>query len=148
MDVIIYADGACPGNPGPGGWGAVVISGGSVRELSGSVLGVSTNQRMEIIAAIESLRTIKYPANITFYTDSVYVVSAMNEYITGWIIRGWRNPKLKLIENKDLWLKLLKISSKHKITWNYIKGHNDHPYQERANELAQAAARGRKEVVV
>jgi ribonuclease HI len=148
MVTIIYTDGACSGNPGPGGWGAVIIDPNkNERHISGTVVERTTNQQMELKAAIEALKYIKPKSEVVVYTDSTYVVTGMNDFMTGWLIRGWRNSQLRLIENKILWQSLLKATARHtSVEWRHVRGHNGDTYQEKANELAQSAARAGKEV--
>lgn len=138
-EVTIYADGACKGNPGPGGWGAVLIYRGHTKEIYGAA-EVTTNQRMEITAAIEALQALREPCRVKLYSDSQYLIRSMSEWIQRWQKSGWRNSQRKPVENRDLWEKLLEVSKRHQVEWIWVRGHRGHPLQERANELAQIAA--------
>jgi len=134
--VTIYTDGACSGNPGPGGWGAILVSGGREKELSGGEPR-TTNNRMELTAVIEGLSALKRPCNVKLVTDSKYVVDAIEK---GWALRwqknGWmRSPKEKAL-NPDLWEKLLSLLKIHKVSFQWVKGHAGHPYNERCDALA------------
>jgi len=133
--VIIYADGACKGNPGPGGWGAWISMGGHSKELCGGE-PVTTNNRMELTAVIRALQALKRACNVKVYTDSVYVQKGMTEWIDAWKKRGWRTSDKKPVKNDDLWQELDKISSQHKIEWLWVKGHSGDLGNERADALA------------
>ena len=146
--VVIYTDGACKGNPGPGGWGAMLTSGDTVKELFGGELG-TTNNRMEMTAVIEALAALKRPCRVTLYLDSEYVRKGITEWIGGWKARGWRTAAKQPVKNVDLWQKLdaLISSSGHAIEWRWVKGHAGDPGNERADALAnkgviQALSRG------
>ena len=134
MIVEIYTDGACSGNPGPGGWGAVLRYGKHEKELSGGD-AETTNNRMELTAAIESLKALKRPSKVELYTDSTYVKQGITEWIHGWKAKNWPNR----IKNKDLWEALDAQNEKHDISWHWVKGHAGHPENERADSLAVAA---------
>ena len=135
--VVIYTDGACSGNPGPGGWGAMLTSGDSVKELFGGEMG-TTNNRMEMTAVIEALAALKRPCRVTLYLDSEYVRKGITEWISGWKARGWRTAAKQPVKNVDLWQKLdaLVTSSGHTIEWRWVKGHAGDPGNERADALA------------
>ena len=134
-NVDAFTDGACRGNPGPGGWGVVLKSGGQVKELSGGE-PATTNNRMELKAAIEALAALKKPCRVALYTDSVYVRSGITEWLPAWRARGWRTADKKPVKNKDLWEELSALAAKHEVSWHWIKGHSGHPENERADELA------------
>lgn len=136
--IHIYADGACSGNPGPGGWGYVMIYNGKTKEASGSDPN-TTNNRMELTAVIKALEAVKTPSKIIVTTDSNYVVKGMKEWIHGWMRNGWRTSQNKPVLNKELWLRLIELASRHDIQWLWIKGHDGHPYNERADKLATSA---------
>jgi ribonuclease HI len=135
--VVIYTDGACKGNPGPGGWGAMLTSGDTVKELFGGEMG-TTNNRMEMTAVIEALAALKRPCRVTLYLDSEYVRKGITEWISGWKARGWRTAAKQPVKNVDLWQKLdnLISSSGHTIEWRWVKGHAGDPGNERADALA------------
>lgn len=135
--VVIYTDGACKGNPGPGGWGALLKMGSLEKELFGGELG-TTNNRMEMTAVIEALAALKRPCGVTLYLDSEYVRKGITEWIQGWKARGWRTAAKAPVKNVDLWQKLdtLVTSSGHKIDWRWVKGHAGDPGNERADSLA------------
>ena len=135
--VDIYSDGACRGNPGPGGWGALLIHGETRKEISGASPD-TTNNRMELTAAIEALRALKEPCEVQFYTDSEYVQKGMSEWLANWKAKGWRRGK-QPIKNADLWKALDAEAQRHVIEWHWVKGHNDHPENERCDELANEA---------
>ncbi len=138
-EVIIYTDGACSGNPGPGGWGAVLIAGPHRKELSG-FHPHTTNNRMEIQAAIEALRALKYPCKVTLYSDSAYLVNAFRQnWLENWQRNGWVNSKKQPVENQDLWQELLEAARPHRVEWMKVKGHADNVENNRCDELARAA---------
>lgn len=131
--VTIYTDGACSGNPGPGGWGAVLMHGNVEKDISGFVME-TTNNRMELTAAIEALNALKSSCEVDLYTDSSYV----KDGITKWI-HGWKMKEYKKVKNPDLWQKLDEAASRHKITWHWVRGHDGNPLNERADALATGA---------
>jgi ribonuclease HI len=135
QEVTIYSDGACKGNPGPGGWGAVLVAGGHEKELFGGE-SPTTNNRMELTAVIEALRALKRPCVINIYTDSQYVQKGISEWIHGWKARGWKTADKKPVKNADLWQALDEAQQPHQITWHWVRGHNGHPGNERADALA------------
>lgn len=139
-EVEIFTDGACSGNPGPGGWGAIIRMGAHEKELSGGEK-TTTNNRMELTAALMALSALTKPCRVTLYTDSQYVAKGMTEWIGGWLRRGWRNSQGKAVENRDLWEQLAAASKPHKVKWEWVKGHAGHPENERADKLAVAAIR-------
>ena len=142
--VLIYTDGACSGNPGPGGWGAVLISGGHERELSGGE-PQTTNNRMEIMAAIAALEALKRPCTVDLHTDSQYLRQGITEWIAGWKARGWRTADKKPVKNEDLWKRLDLARARHEVRWHWVKGHAGHPLNERADGLARAAIKAMRE---
>ncbi len=133
--VTIYTDGACKGNPGPGGWGVVLISGGHEKELYGYD-PETTNNRMELMAAISALEALKKPCDVTLYIDSQYVLQGMTEWIRGWKARGWKTADRKPVKNDDLWMRLDAAQQPHKIRWQWVKGHAGNELNERADALA------------
>ncbi len=135
--VDIFTDGACSGNPGPGGWGVILRHGDTERELSGGA-AETTNNRMELTAAIEALEALKRPCAVRIYTDSVYVKDGITKWITGWKRNGWKTAAKKPVKNVDLWQRLDAALGDHDIAWNWVKGHAGHPENERADELARA----------
>ena len=137
--VEIFTDGACKGNPGPGGWGAVIRSGANEKELSGGAAD-TTNNRMELQAAIAALTALTRPCEVTLSTDSVYVRDGSTKWVHGWQRNGWRTSDKKPVKNEDLWRALLAAIAPHRITWKWVKGHAGHPENERADKLACAAA--------
>jgi len=137
--VEIATDGACKGNPGPGGWGAVIRSGTRERELSGGE-ALTTNNRMELMAVIEALNALKRPCAVTLSTDSRYVMDGLTKWIHGWRRNGWKTADKKPVKNADLWQALIEATARHRITWQWVKGHAGHPDNERADRLACAAA--------
>jgi ribonuclease HI len=136
--VDIYTDGACRGNPGPGGWAAVLMSGARVRELSGAE-AATTNNRMELLAVINALRALKRRVRARLYTDSQYVRLGITEWLEGWKARGWRTADRKPVKNQDLWLQLEEAAGRHDIEWHWVKGHSGVPGNERCDELANMA---------
>ncbi len=136
--VEIYADGACSGNPGVGGYGAILRSGDKEMELSGCE-ELTTNNRMELLGVISALEVLKRACRVKVTTDSNYIVKGMNEWIDGWIKKNWKNSQKKDVMNRDLWERLLKASQPHDVEWAWIKGHNGHPENERCDELAREA---------
>jgi ribonuclease HI len=136
--VSIYTDGACRGNPGPGGWGAILRYGGHERELYGYE-SQTTNNRMELMAAIVALETLKRSCDIVLTTDSEYVRKGITEWLTGWKARGWKTADKKPVKNQDLWERLDQANARHRVRWDWIKGHSGHPENERADQLANRA---------
>jgi len=137
--VVIYTDGACSGNPGPGGWGALLIYGGVEKELYGGE-AETTNNRMELMAAIAALNALKQPCQVELYTDSVYVRSGIKEWIAGWKQRGWKNSAKKPVKNQELWQQLDAARARHQVEWHWVKGHNGHAQNERVDALARKGA--------
>ena len=142
VDLVAHTDGACSGNPGPGGWGVLLEArnGGKVvktRELSGGEAD-TTNNRMELMAAIMALETLERPASITIVTDSAYVKNGVTAWIHGWKRNGWKTASKKPVKNVELWQRLDEAQARHDVTWKWIKGHAGHPENERADELARA----------
>jgi ribonuclease HI len=140
-ELFAYTDGACSGNPGPGGWGALLVArdGETVlkeRELSGGE-ALTTNNRMELLAAINALEALERPARITVVTDSVYVMNGVTDWIAGWKRNGWKTAAKKPVKNDDLWRRLDEARARHEVRWEWIKGHAGHPENERADELAR-----------
>ena len=133
--VDIFTDGACKGNPGPGGWGALLRWHGQERELFGGTLQ-TTNNRMELTAVIESLNVLKRPMQVRVHTDSTYVMQGITKWIFGWQKNGWRTSAKEPVKNADLWQALEQAASRHQIEWKWVKGHAGHPENERADELA------------
>jgi ribonuclease HI len=133
--VEIYTDGACRGNPGPGGWGAILRSGGRERELHGGE-PATTNNRMELTAAIRALEALKRRCNIALYTDSQYLRQGITEWLAAWKQRGWRTADRKPVKNQDLWQRLDELAATHDIEWHWVRGHTGHPENERADLLA------------
>ncbi len=136
--VEIYTDGACRGNPGPGGWGATLEMGEHFRELSGAE-AMTTNNRMELMAVISALEALKRPVPIRLYTDSEYVRRGITEWLKSWKARGWKTADRKPVKNQDLWGRLDAIASRHEIEWHWVKGHSGVPGNERVDRLANAA---------
>ncbi|MDD2899414.1 MAG: ribonuclease HI [Desulfuromonadaceae bacterium] len=139
--VEIFCDGACSGNPGPGGYGAILRYGGKVKELSGGARE-TTNNRMEMTAAIEALRQLTRPCRVLITTDSQYLVKGMTEWISGWQRKGWRNSKKEPVVNRDLWELLLELSQSHAVQWKWVKGHAGHIENERCDQLAREGIPG------
>lgn len=138
QQVELYTDGACSGNPGPGGWGALLRYKGTEKELSGAE-PETTNNRMELMAAIEGLKAIKRPCPVTLYTDSKYVLQGVTEWMSAWKTRGWKTADKKPVKNQDLWMALDEQVNRHQVTWQWVKGHNGHIENERVDELARMA---------
>ena len=136
--VEIHTDGACSGNPGPGGWGAVLTWQGKERVLSGAE-PLTTNNRMELTAAIAALESLKRPMRVVLWTDSQYLRQGITEWLRGWRARGWRTADRKPVKNQDLWERLDAAGRRHRVEWRWLKGHAGHALNERADELARAA---------
>jgi len=141
-DLYAYTDGACSGNPGPGGWGAVLIArdGDTIvkeRELKGGEAH-TTNNQMELLAAINALETLSGPSTLTVVTDSSYVKDGITKWIFGWKAKGWKTAGKKPVKNEDLWKRLDAATQRHNVTWEWVKGHAGHPENEKADELARA----------
>jgi ribonuclease HI len=134
-EVEVYTDGACRGNPGPGGWGALMLYGDHQREIHGGEPH-TTNNRMELTAAIEALRTLRRPCQVHLYTDSEYLRRGITEWLPGWRQRGWKTAGRKPVKNADLWMALEDAVGEHQIDWRWVKGHAGDPGNERADELA------------
>jgi ribonuclease HI len=137
--VEIFTDGACKGNPGPGGWGAVIRAGASEKELSGGE-PLTTNNRMEMMAAVEALNALKRPCHVILSTDSKYVMDGITKWVFGWQKNGWRTADRKPVKNAELWQALVEATRRHTIDWRWVKGHAGHPENERADRLASDAA--------
>jgi ribonuclease HI len=133
--VEIYSDGACRGNPGPGGWGVLLRYDGREKELWGGE-AATTNNRMELMAAIRALEALKRPSRVRLYTDSLYVMKGISTWIRDWKRRGWRTADKKPVKNADLWRRLDEVAAKHDMEWHWVRGHAGHPENERADELA------------
>ena len=136
--VVIYTDGACSGNPGPGGWGCVLLYNGHRKELSGGDPS-TTNNRMEMIAVIEALAALRRSCKIVIHTDSSYVMKGMTEWLENWKRRGWKTADRKPVKNVDLWQKLAEAVDRHDVSWRWVRGHSGVPENERADELARLA---------
>ena len=136
-EVDIFTDGACSGNPGPGGWGALLRSGGVEKELSGGE-SPTTNNRMEMLAAVEALSALKRPVKVRLHTDSQYLRDGITRYVHAWQRNGWKTADKKPVKNIDLWLRLLEAMKPHQVEWIWVKGHAGHPGNERADALARA----------
>lgn len=141
VEIKIYTDGACSGNPGPGGWGAILIAFNhgevvSEKEIFGGA-AETTNNRMELMAAIKGLETLNRPTKLTLITDSKYLKDGMTKWLSGWISNNWKNSAKKEIKNLDLWQTIHKLSENHDVSWEWVKGHNSHKENERADYLAR-----------
>ena len=134
--VMIYSDGACSGNPGPGGWGAILIYGGHRKALKGGE-AETMNNRMELMASISALAALKRHSHVELYTDSAYVKNGISQWIHGWKRNGWKTADRKPVKNVELWQQLDELRAKHDISWHWVKGHAGHPENERADELAR-----------
>lgn len=134
-DVDIYTDGACRGNPGPGGWGALLRAKGKERELYGGEF-LTTNNRMELMAAIEGLQALSRPCAVAVYTDSEYLRRGILEWLPRWKANGWRTAARKPVKNEDLWRRLEEVTARHQVEWHWVQGHSGHPENERADALA------------
>lgn len=139
MDVAIYTDGSCLGNPGPGGWGAILVYGNVEKELSGGE-DDTTNNRMELLAAIIALEALKRPVAVTLTSDSSYLKDGITKWIHGWKKNGWKTAAKKPVANQDLWQRLDAAIAPHQIQWQWVKGHAGHPMNERCDDLARQAA--------
>ncbi len=137
--VEIFTDGACKGNPGPGGWGAILRMGTHEKELSGGERA-TTNNRMELLAAIRALEALTMPCAVTLFTDSRYVIDGMTQWLAGWKRKGWVNAAKKPVANADLWQALDEAAARHEVSWRWVRGHSGHPENERADRLASDAA--------
>lgn len=137
-EVSIYTDGACRGNPGPGGWGAILRRGDDEKELYGAELA-TTNNRMELMAAIRALEALKRPCDVVLTTDSEYLRKGITEWLPQWKKRGWLTADKKPVKNQDLWERLERAAHLHRIRWDWIRGHSGHPENERADQLANRA---------
>lgn len=137
--VVIYTDGACSGNPGPGGWGAVMISGAHVKEICGGEPG-TTNNRMELMAAIAALETLTRPCEVVLHTDSQYVRQGITEWMPNWVRRNWKTAGGAAVKNRDLWERLHAATQRHQVDWRWVKGHSGDPDNERVDLLARNAA--------
>ena len=136
--VIVHTDGACSGNPGPGGWGVILDYNGTRKELSGGEAN-TTNNRMELMAAITALEALKRPCAVEMHVDSQYVKDGITRWIHGWKKNGWKTADKKPVKNVDLWQRLEEAAAKHKVSWRWVRGHNDHELNEQADALARAA---------
>ena len=142
--VTIYTDGACSGNPGPGGWGAVLIYGDKKKEISGGAKD-TTNNIMELTAVIEALKLLKEPCEVELYSDSSYVVNAfLQNWIDGWVKNNWKNSQKDPVKNKELWQELIELTNTHKVNFNKVKGHSDNELNNRCDYLATHAAENYK----
>jgi len=141
--VEIFSDGACSGNPGPGGWGTLLRYGEHVKELSGYE-AETTNNRMELCGAIAGLKALKRPSRVRLTTDSQYVKKGMTEWLQGWIRKGWKNSQKKPVANRDLWEQLVELEKVHQVEWCWVKGHAGHAENERCDELAREAIVNRR----
>jgi ribonuclease HI len=137
--VEIFTDGACKGNPGPGGWGAIMRMGPHEKELSGSERA-TTNNRMEMTAVIRALRALSEPCEVALHSDSRYVIDGITKWIAGWQAKGWKTAARKPVLNEDLWREMIDAVARHRIEWIWVKGHAGHPENERADQLACAEA--------
>ena len=138
MTVAIYTDGACSGNPGPGGWGAVLLYGEHRREISGASAD-TTNNRMELTAAIRALEALKRPSDVALYTDSTYVKDGITRWLPGWKAKGWRTASKSPVKNRDLWEALDALVQHHDVSWHWVRGHAGNAENERADTLAREA---------
>lgn len=137
-EVTLFTDGGCRGNPGPGGWGAVLLWGDHQKELKGFEAD-TTNNRMELTAAIEGLKALKRPVSVALYTDSQYVKQGITQWVHGWKKNGWKTSNKKPVKNQDLWEQLDELMGKHEVSWHWVKGHAGHPMNELADKLANDA---------
>ena len=139
--IEVFTDGACKGNPGPGGWGALIVDGGDERELFGGE-NQTTNNRMELLAVIRALEAIDQAKPLTVFTDSQYVQKGITEWITNWQRRGWKTASKQAVKNADLWKELVALSDGRAVEWRWVRGHNGHPGNERADQLANRGVPG------
>ena len=139
MEYIIYTDGACSGNPGPGGWGAVIFDEKKKQQNISGKIKDTTNNRMELMAPIMALKKIKSKSDIVIFTDSIYVKNGITEWIKKWEKNGWKSSNKKAVKNKDLWIKLNDLCQKNKVLWKWVKGHSNNRYNNLADELATEA---------
>ena len=137
-DVEIFTDGACSGNPGPGGWGAILRYGEAEKEISGGA-AETTNNQMELMAAISALEALSRPCRVNLHTDSQYVKNGITQWMKGWVRNGWKTASKKPVKNADLWKQLDAAVKRHEVKWHWVKGHAGHPENERADELARTA---------
>lgn len=137
-EVTLYTDGACRGNPGPGGWGAILRHQSTEKLLYGGEL-LTTNNRMEMMAAIEGLKALKRPCKVRVYTDSKYLMQGMQEWLASWKRNQWKNSKKEPVKNMDLWQELDRLAAQHAVSWSWVKGHSGHPENEAADALANKA---------
>ncbi|MFY9875692.1 MAG: ribonuclease HI [Rhodomicrobium sp.] len=144
--VTIYTDGGCKGNPGPGGWGALLIYKGREREIYGGE-ALTTNNRMELMAAIAALETLKRSCPVDLHTDSQYLRNGITEWIRGWKANGWKTAQKKPVKNADLWQRLDTARQRHKVNWHWVRGHEGHPENERAHNLAQRGIAEQEEII-
>ena len=143
-DIIIYTDGACSGNPGPGGWGAILLYKNHKKEISGGE-GETTNNRMELMGAIAALEALLEPCTVELYTDSAYLCRAFTEnWISNWQRNGWKTAAKQDVENQDLWQRLIKLTKTHAVSWHKVKGHSDNEFNNRCDALARAAIKQMK----
>jgi ribonuclease HI len=138
--VEVFTDGACKGNPGPGGWGAILRMGAHEKEFSGSERA-TTNNRMELTGAIRGLAALREPCEVELYTDSKYVIDGITKWVFGWQKNGWVNSKKEPVANADLWRELIEETRRHKVSWHWVRGHDGHPENERVDKLASDAAK-------
>lgn len=143
--VDIFTDGACSGNPGPGGWGAILRSGAREREISGGE-NQTTNNRMELMAVIQALEALRQPAQVLIHTDSRYVMDGATKWLTRWKVSGWKTADKKPVKNDDLWRALETASLRHEVDWRWVRGHTDHAENIRADALARAAIPARAKI--
>jgi ribonuclease HI len=136
--IDVFTDGACSGNPGPGGWGAILRSGAHEKEISGGET-LTTNNRMEMTAAIRALQSLKKPSKVTIHTDSRYLMDGATQWLKKWKSNGWKTSDKKPVKNDDLWRALEDASAPHEVSWRWVKGHSDHVENERADALARSA---------
>ena len=141
--LTIFTDGACLGNPGPGGWAAVLVHGAARREMSGYE-PATTNNRMEIVAALEALRSLPVPCEVDLHTDSQYLRNGMQDWLPRWQRNGWRTADRKPVKNQDLWQSIDELARIHRVRWHWLRGHAGHPENERCDALANAAIRNRR----